>query len=633
MTGSSADAPVESATRRHEASIGAQADDHQNGNLSCSFCGKSQKEVKKLIAGPDRLHLRRVHRALQRHHRGGGREGRAVRRLRPRSRSPSEIKAILDDYVIGQERAKKILAVAVHNHYKRIDSRVSARRRRAREVEHPAPRADRHAARRSSRRRSRRSSTCRSRSPTRRRSPRPATSARTSRTSSSSSCRTPITTSSARSAASSTSTRSTRSAARATTRASRATCRARACSRRSSRSSRARSRTCRRRAAASTRSRISCRSTRRTSSSSAAAPSSASTRSSSGASGSRRSASAPTSRRKKDYKLGELLEQVQPEDLLKFGLIPEFIGRLPVLATLHELNEDALIDILTKPKNALVKQYQKLFEMDGVKLQVHQGRARRPSRARRSSATAGARGLRAILEHAMLDIMYDIPSRSGHQGGRRQRGRRSRSASRRSSSTRRKPSWPEAPRSRERCAVDRVCVADAVAAVRRVSRPPRSAASSRARDVLQERRRRKGACPGEEAHRPAASAAGHHRVPAHGRRSSSSGASRSIDALDEAMARDKDIFLAAQKNAKTNEPTPEDIFAVGTLGTIDAAAPPARRHREGARRGQAPRAHQALRPDRRVLPRRGRRDRRGVAARRRGRGADAQRAGAPSRST
>ena len=87
-------------------------------------------------------------------------------------------------------------------------------------------------------------------------------------------------------------------------------------------------------------------------------------------------------------KLGELLEQVQPEDLLKFGLIPEFIGRLPVIATLHELNEEALIDILTKPKNALVKQYQKLFEMDGVKLKFTQGRARGGRAARRSSARA-----------------------------------------------------------------------------------------------------------------------------------------------------------------------------------------------------------------------------------------------------
>jgi ATP-dependent Clp protease ATP-binding subunit ClpX len=115
---------------------------------------------------------------------------------------------------------------------------------------------------------------------------------------------------------------------------------------------------------------------------------------------------------KKEFKLGELLERVQPEDLLKFGLIPEFIGRLPVLATLHELNEEALVDILTKPKNSLVKQFQKLFEMDGVKLKFTKpslvGVAREAL-----SRNSGARGLRAILEHAMLDIMYDVPGRSG----------------------------------------------------------------------------------------------------------------------------------------------------------------------------------------------------------------------------
>ena len=115
---------------------------------------------------------------------------------------------------------------------------------------------------------------------------------------------------------------------------------------------------------------------------------------------------------KKDYKLGELLGQVQPEDLLKFGLIPEFIGRLPVLATLHELNEEALIDILTKPKNSLVKQFQKLFEMDGVKLKFTKSAL---SAVAKEALTrkSGARGLRAILEHSMLDIMYDIPSRGG----------------------------------------------------------------------------------------------------------------------------------------------------------------------------------------------------------------------------
>jgi ATP-dependent Clp protease ATP-binding subunit ClpX len=115
---------------------------------------------------------------------------------------------------------------------------------------------------------------------------------------------------------------------------------------------------------------------------------------------------------KKDYKLGELFSQAQPEDLLKFGLIPEFIGRLPVLATLHELNEEALVDILTKPKNALVKQFQKLFEMDGVKLKFTKGALNAVAREA-LARNAGARGLRAILEHAMLDIMYDIPSRLG----------------------------------------------------------------------------------------------------------------------------------------------------------------------------------------------------------------------------
>ena len=115
---------------------------------------------------------------------------------------------------------------------------------------------------------------------------------------------------------------------------------------------------------------------------------------------------------KSDYKLGELLNQVQPEDLLKFGLIPEFIGRLPVIATLHELNEEALVDILTKPKNSLVKQFQKLFEMDGVKLKFSKGSLQAVAK-KALERESGARGLRAILEEAMLDIMYDVPTKTG----------------------------------------------------------------------------------------------------------------------------------------------------------------------------------------------------------------------------
>ena len=117
-------------------------------------------------------------------------------------------------------------------------------------------------------------------------------------------------------------------------------------------------------------------------------------------------------RSKKEMKLGELLGQVQPEDLLKFGLIPEFIGRLPLAATLHELTEDALVDILTKPKNSLVKQYTRLFDMDGVKLKFTKGALTAVAK-QALERHSGARGLRAILENAMLDVMYDIPSRTG----------------------------------------------------------------------------------------------------------------------------------------------------------------------------------------------------------------------------
>ncbi|QQR88703.1 MAG: ATP-dependent Clp protease ATP-binding subunit ClpX [Myxococcales bacterium] len=115
---------------------------------------------------------------------------------------------------------------------------------------------------------------------------------------------------------------------------------------------------------------------------------------------------------KTERAVGELLEKVQPEDLLRIGLIPEFIGRLPVVATLHELDEDALIDILTTPKNALVKQFGKLFEMDGVKLKFAKGALRAVARES-LKRNAGARGLRAILEGALLEIMFDVPSETG----------------------------------------------------------------------------------------------------------------------------------------------------------------------------------------------------------------------------
>ena len=113
---------------------------------------------------------------------------------------------------------------------------------------------------------------------------------------------------------------------------------------------------------------------------------------------------------KTEKNIGELLALVEPDDLLKFGMIPEFVGRLPVITTLEELDEAALVDILTKPRNALTKQYRKLLELDGVSLRFTDGALQSTARAALKNK-AGARGLRAILEEAMLDIMYDLPSK------------------------------------------------------------------------------------------------------------------------------------------------------------------------------------------------------------------------------
>lgn len=114
-------------------------------------------------------------------------------------------------------------------------------------------------------------------------------------------------------------------------------------------------------------------------------------------------------KKREEKKTGELLLQVTPEDLLKYGYIPEFIGRLPMLASLTELDEEALVQILTEPKNALSKQYQKLLEMEGVRLRFSDGALVAIAKEAIKRNT-GARGLRAILEGAMLDIMYEIPS-------------------------------------------------------------------------------------------------------------------------------------------------------------------------------------------------------------------------------
>ena len=113
-----------------------------------------------------------------------------------------------------------------------------------------------------------------------------------------------------------------------------------------------------------------------------------------------------------DRMTGEILREVEPEDLLKFGLIPEFVGRLPVVATLEDLDEEALVQILTAPKNALVKQYQRLFEMEDTKLAFSDDALHAIARKAMARKT-GARGLRSIMEGILLDTMYDLPSEEG----------------------------------------------------------------------------------------------------------------------------------------------------------------------------------------------------------------------------
>ena len=110
--------------------------------------------------------------------------------------------------------------------------------------------------------------------------------------------------------------------------------------------------------------------------------------------------------RKQNY---ELLSEIQPEDLIKFGLIPEFVGRLPVVGMLEDLDEFALIEILTRPKNAIIKQYQRLFEFENVRLKFSDEALKAISR-QAMARKVGARGLRMILEELMLDLMYHLPS-------------------------------------------------------------------------------------------------------------------------------------------------------------------------------------------------------------------------------
>ena len=112
---------------------------------------------------------------------------------------------------------------------------------------------------------------------------------------------------------------------------------------------------------------------------------------------------------KENVDVGKVFSEVQPQDIIKFGLIPELVGRLPIITSLNNLDKNALIDILTKPKNAIVKQYKKLFKMDNVKLDIHKGALERVVELA-SERKTGARGLRAIMENSMMEAMYEVPS-------------------------------------------------------------------------------------------------------------------------------------------------------------------------------------------------------------------------------
>jgi ATP-dependent Clp protease ATP-binding subunit ClpX len=115
-----------------------------------------------------------------------------------------------------------------------------------------------------------------------------------------------------------------------------------------------------------------------------------------------------TVRSKQQRSLTEVFKEVEPEDLIKFGLIPELVGRMPVVATLAELSEDALMQILTEPKNALVKQFSKLFGMEGVELEIRPAALKAVAKKALARKT-GARGLRSILEQALINTMFDLP--------------------------------------------------------------------------------------------------------------------------------------------------------------------------------------------------------------------------------